>query len=127
MGGFGGLGAPLGLSGATFCSPGEQKESQKCSKDDLGDMLKPSISYVFLYVFEVRGPPGDPNDGLEAVSNPTWSSCGALLKDLWSIMAHSVALECQECSPFLGGGGWRWVEVWVWEHGDGCMGGAAPK
>ena len=76
MGGFGGLGAPLGLSGATFCSPGEQKESQKCSKDDLGDMLKPLISYVFLCVFEVRGPPGDPNDGLEAVSNPTWSTSG---------------------------------------------------
>ena len=92
MGGFGGIGAPLGLSGVTLCCPGEQKESQKCSKHDFGDTLKPLMSYVFLCVFEVMGSPGDPNDGLEAVSSPTWSSRGTLLKHLWSIMAHSVAL-----------------------------------
>ena len=92
--------------------PGRAKREPEVFKTRFWGHVK-TIDFlgVFCVFSRLWGPPGDPNDGLEAVSSPTWSSRGTLLKHLWSIMAHSVALECQGCSLFRGGGGWRWVKV----------------
>ena len=48
MGGFGVLGAPLGLSGAPFCGPGQQKERPEVLNNDLGGIVTTSI---FISIF----------------------------------------------------------------------------